>query len=150
MSRTTKSDLTEAIGFTVSRWQDATQAFDEKFGERFHLNASERRCLAFLSSGPKSAKDIAAETKLTPAAITALLDRLERRGLLKRLPDSLDRRKILVAMTDEASRIAHEAYGPIVEAGAAFLEGFSVDELRTILRFVEGVRDLQHRRISEV
>jgi DNA-binding MarR family transcriptional regulator len=75
---------------------------------------------------------------------------LEARGLLQCLPDSLDRRKILVAMSDEASRIAREAYGPIAEAGAAFLDGFSVDELRTILRFVEGARALQQSRIAEI
>ncbi len=147
-----KSDrLIGSAGRAVSHWQEATQTLDAAVGERLGLGPSERVCLTFLANGPKSAKEIGEEARLTAAAITALLDRLEQRGLVKRLPDGRDRRKILVTLSEKAERLARDIYGPIAREGRAFLAGFSPDELRTILRFVEGARELQQkhtRRIS--
>ena len=78
------------------RWQDETQAYDEAVGERLGLNAAERRCLGFLHGGPQPAGAIAAAIGLTPAAVTALVDRLEARGLLTRKRSEEDRRKVII------------------------------------------------------
>jgi len=76
MSRDDKSALIEQLGLVIVRWQDATQKYDEAVGEIYGLSAAERLCLSFLWPGPQTASAIARETRLTPAAVTSLIDRL--------------------------------------------------------------------------
>jgi DNA-binding MarR family transcriptional regulator len=138
-----RDDLVVAIGEAVMRWQDATQAYDDAVGERLQLNAAERRCLSFLYGGAQPAGAVAEATGLTPAAVTALIDRLEARGLLRRTRSAQDRRKVMVETTGAMEEIAARYYRPIGEAGARFLRAFSSQELATVLRFVQGATELQ-------
>jgi DNA-binding MarR family transcriptional regulator len=139
-----KARLIREIGETVMLWQDATQAYDEQVGKRFGLNAAERHCIALLAAkGPQTASAIARHVWLTPAAVTALLDRLEQRSFLRRLPDPADRRKIMVEAAEMTWVVAKEAYQPIGEAGQRMLDEFSGRELETILKFLRGALDLQ-------
>ena len=95
--------------------------------------------------GPQTARAIATETGLTPASITALLDRLEARGLLSRKPDPNDRRKVMVWATRETQVMAEDAYGPIYREGVALLEGYSAAEREVVLRFVTDAVAMQNR-----
>ena len=136
------------IGSTVMRWQDETQAYDEAVGERLALNAAERRCLGFLHGGPQPAGAIAAAIGLTPAAVTALVDRLEARGLLTRKRSEEDRRKVIIEGTAKTARISEDYYGSIARDGIGVLEAFSNDELATILRFMQAALELQRRHLQ--
>src|SRR3979411_2911783 len=91
--------LIAAIGMATQAFQRSTDAFDDAVAQRLGLNRSDLRCLDWLSDGPKSAGQLAAATGLTSAATTTLVDRLERRGLVRRVRDAADRRKVLVEMT---------------------------------------------------
>ena len=52
-----------------------------------------------LEHGPKKPRDLALALGLTTGAVTSLIDRLERRGLVLRSPDPDDRRGVLVVPT---------------------------------------------------
>jgi DNA-binding MarR family transcriptional regulator len=146
-----KDELMRAIGEAVMLWQDATQAYDDEVGRRFGLNAAERHCIAVLAAkGPQSASAVARHVRLTPAAVTALLDRLEGRGYLRRRPDPDDRRRILVEAAEATETVTRDAYQPIAEAGARLLDRFSREELETVLRFVLGAEELQRRFAEEI
>jgi DNA-binding MarR family transcriptional regulator len=118
------------------RSQDATQRYDEAVGEVFGLGPAERLCLGFLWDGPKTASAIAAHTRLTPAAVTALIDRLEKRGFVRRLADPGDRRKVLVEAAAETAKIAAEAYDPLRVAGEKSLAKYTEAELRLFQRML--------------
>jgi DNA-binding MarR family transcriptional regulator len=148
MASPTRKELVNAIGVTITRWQDATEAFDEAVGRKFGLNSAERRCLSFVAQGEQMPSAIAKETVLTPAAVTALLDRLEARDMVKRRRDNNDRRKVLVEATDKTRELARGTYGPIAEAGAEMLARYSIDHLTVIRRFLEDALALQ-RRMTE-
>jgi DNA-binding MarR family transcriptional regulator len=150
MSTSKPTDLIQAIGIAISRWQDATALFDEEFGSRENLSASERQCLSCLAHGPRPARDIAAATRLTRAAVTTLVDRLEARGLVRRTPGDTDRRQVLVAMTPKAEALAERYYGPIVAEGMQILSRFSADEQAIILRFVEEALGLQLAQVDRL
>lgn len=130
-------------------WQDATQDFDEAFGRLHGLSRPECRCLALLAFGSQTARAIATETGLTPASITALLDRLEARGLLSRKPDTDDRRKVMVRATRKTQAMIEEAYGPIRRDGIALLEGYFPAEREIVLKFVTDILDMQSRLTAE-
>jgi DNA-binding MarR family transcriptional regulator len=148
MSSRQREQLVTAIGRAIMRYQDATEAFDEAVGQLHDLNSAERRCLSFVSPGPQTASAIAKETALTPAAVTALVDRLESRGLVHRRRDAEDRRKVMVAATDKARALAANAYGPIARAGAELLSRYSIKELMLLSRFLDEALALQ-RQMTE-
>ncbi len=150
MSSSEKQALIEAFGLTVVRWQDATQKYDEAVGEIYGLSAAERLCLSFLWPGPQTASAIAREIRLTPAAVTSLIDRLERRGFVRRKADPGDRRKVMVEAAEEAQRVTAEAYLPLGVAGAAMLEKYGEADLRVAQAILKDSLALQERMTEEL
>jgi DNA-binding MarR family transcriptional regulator len=150
MSTRKRDELMQAIGLAVMRWQDATETFDVTVGELNDLNSADRRALSLISQGPQTASAIAKGVALTPAAVTALIDRLEHRRLLHRRPDPDDRRKVVVDLTDKARALIGGAYGPIVRSGAEMLGRYSIQDLTVIRRFVEDALALQQRMTEEL
>jgi DNA-binding MarR family transcriptional regulator len=150
MSSLSKDGLISQLGGLVMRWQDASQRYDEAVGARWRLNASERLCLSFLMHGPQTASAIAAQTRLTPAAVTALIDRLAERGFVRRRPDANDRRKVMVEAAEAAHAMAGEAYGPPQLEGAAMLAGYSPAELAIFVRILEDTIALQQRLTEDL
>ena len=149
MSSDVDDKIIGAIGRTIMRWQDATEDFDEAFGRLHDLSGAERRCLGLIAFGPQTARAIATETGLTPASITALLDRLEARNLLARKPDPDDRRKVMISATRKTMMLVEEAYGPIQREGASLLAGYTAAERKTVLKFVTDALELQSRLMRE-
>lgn len=143
-----KADLIRAMGMLVPRWQDETHKYDEIVGELYDLNAAERHCLSFLWPDAQTASAIAREVRLTPAAVTALIDRLERKGMVKRESDPNDRRKVMVRATEKTAAMTADAYLPLAEAGKDMLAKYTVAELETIKRFAEEAIALQQRQAA--
>lgn len=145
-----KAELVRQLGALVMRWQDATQRFDEEVGAMFQLGPAERLCLSFLTSGPQTASAIARATRLTPAAVTSLIDRLETRNFVRRLPDPHDRRKVLVEAADATFALIERAYAPLAAAGAEALGKRSIDELRLLTAAIEEMLAIQNRMTEEL
>jgi DNA-binding MarR family transcriptional regulator len=151
VSSTSKRVAIRRIGELVMRFQDASQQFDEKVGELYDLNSAERHCLSFLvRSGPQTPSAIAREIRLTPAAVTALVDRLERRSYVRRDSDPSDRRKVLVAITDKTLAMAASTYAPSKEAGVKMLSRYTEAELKAFAGLLEEVIAVQERMTDEL
>src|SRR5215204_5349330 len=121
--------LIAAVGNATQAFQRASDAFDDVVADRLGLNRTDLRCLDWLFDGPKTAGHLAAATGLSSAATTTLLDRLERRGLVRRVRDAVDRRKVLVEMTEDGHQQTDTFYAPLAQAGARMLERFTDDQL---------------------
>lgn len=150
MSSAKRDTLMDSITSALMRWQDATQAFDEAVGEKLELGSAERHCLSFLHQGPQTAGAIAKAVGLTPAAVTALIDRLEMRGLVERRRSDKDRRQVHVVLTDAAMTMGMKYYGPIARDGAAVLEAMTTAELETINYFFAKALALQQRHTDKI
>jgi DNA-binding MarR family transcriptional regulator len=149
-SRRYRDEIAAAIGLAVMQWQDATQAYDEAVGARLGLNMAERHCIGLLYGGPQSAGAIATATGLTPAAVTALIDRLEARGLLTRTRCLEDRRKVVIEATEATRDLSARYYGAIAKEGEKVIATFSDAELATISRFVNAALDLQRAQLARL
>ncbi len=149
-SRGGKAALVEELGRTVMRWQDATQKYDEAVGEIYGLGPAERLCLSLLAQGPQMASAIAREIRLTPAAVTSLIDRLEKRGFVRRKPDPADRRKVWVEAAAATQQLIAETYLPLSEAGAANLARYTLDELRIVESVLAESMALQEQMTAEL
>lgn len=67
---------------------------------RFGLSPTDLKTLDLLQRvGPLAAGEIAAETGLATASVTSLIDRLERKRLVRRGRDRMDRRRVVVQLT---------------------------------------------------
>jgi DNA-binding MarR family transcriptional regulator len=69
---------------------------------------------------------------LSSAGVTSRLDRLEHRGLLRRLPDPLDRRGVIVELTDEGLKMVDAAVGANTENEEQVLAPLSAAEIETL------------------
>lgn len=76
---------------------------------------------------------------LTSGATTALIDRLERGGHLRRSRESADRRVVHLRYADAGMALAMEFFTPLVPRADAVIDRFSTGELHTIETFLHGM-----------
>ena len=81
----------------------------------FGLSYGEWKVLSHLACAAtpnvSSPGHLAEHLEISSGAMTNRLDRLEKGGLLRRLPDPRDRRGVRVVLTDEGRRVYEEAVG---------------------------------------
>jgi DNA-binding MarR family transcriptional regulator len=147
---TARDNLVGGLGVAMQRYQRSVQAFDDAVGRRLGLGPADLRCLDWLADGPKSAGQLAVATALTPAATTALVDRLVRKGFVERYRSDEDRRQVMVRMTSTGTRRTMQLYGPLVEEGQAVFADLSDRELRQMRRYLETITELTDRHRDRV
>jgi DNA-binding MarR family transcriptional regulator len=88
-------------------------------------------------SGPIPAGRLAELTGLTTAAVTGLLDRLERRGWARREPDPSDRRRVIVRpLLENAESELEPFYAGIGQATADLIARYGEAEIALLLDFL--------------
>ena len=100
------------------------------------ISGSDLDCLDFLNlEGRVTAGRLAEVTGLTTGAITGVVDRLEKAGLVRRERDADDRRKVyIVTVPENVARIGR-FYVPMREAMQKLWSTYSEAELQLLLRF---------------
>ena len=71
---------------------------------------------------------------LDKSAITGLVDRLEKKGMIERRNDPTDRRAIRLYLTKPGRDVAAKALPVVKEQNLAIKEGFSADEIEIFAR----------------
>ena len=108
---------------------------EEVFAE-FGLNRGEVGVLSSLRiAGPPhrlSPTRLGKGLMLSSAGMTSRLDRLERRGLVARLPDPDDRRGVIVELTDRGLELVDAAVGANMASERQLLAQLEPDELATL------------------
>lgn len=89
--------------------------------------------------GPLTAKEVAYRVQMGSGATTAMLDRLEKRGLVKRAPHPSDRRSIMVHYLGGQTPGAQLAN--FIERLSARLEGLEPEARAVVGDFLGGVTD---------
>ena len=69
------------------------------------VSRTEVGVLRTLRAGPRRITELAAEERVTQPAITLLVNRLEERGWVQRVPDPSDRRAVLVSLTPDGEAV---------------------------------------------
>lgn len=88
-----------------------------------------------------TAAELARECELDAGAMTRLLDRLETKGLCRRVRSSEDRRVVNLEMTDEGREAAQEIPAVLSRVQNAYLAGFSQAEWQTLKGFLRRILD---------
>jgi DNA-binding MarR family transcriptional regulator len=151
MSRGRRQEALDALNREVRGWQADQELFDSVVIDLAGLNRTDWRCLDILGTrGPMTAGQLAEAVRLTTGAITGVLDRLESAGLVRRVRDTEDRRRINVEVTDEVNRLGAPVYGPLIADAAEAHAVFDVDELELITRFIRIERELLAKHTARV
>lgn len=148
--RRSRQAAVEELGLAMQAYQRSVQAFDDAVGRRLGLRPADLRCLDWLTGGPMTAGQLSVATGLRPAATTALIDRLERRGLIQRVRGQDDRRQVMVDMTSHGRDETWAAYGPLVEEGRVLLQGLTIEEMDLMRRHLEAIRELTDRHRERI
>jgi DNA-binding MarR family transcriptional regulator len=131
--------------------QNAADAMDAAVAELLGVNRTDVICLDILARlGTVTAGRLAEESRLTTGAITAVLDRLEQAGYVRRVADPTDRRRVLVDTTDRFKELAEHAYGPVAQELIASGKRFTREQLEGIKEFLRLGAELGYRRAEEL
>jgi DNA-binding MarR family transcriptional regulator len=131
--------------------QIASDKMDDAFCRVAGINLTDGRCLDLLDiHDGLTAGELADAASLSPGAVTTVLDRLERRGLVTRTRDEADRRRVLVELTPQARELAFEVYGPIAGYAREYIEQLPDEDVEVISRFLQVAIDVNERRAREV
>jgi len=131
--------------------QNAADTMEAAVAELLGVNRTDVLCLDILARlGTVPAGRLADESRLTTGAITAVLDRLEQAGYVRRLDDPADRRRVLVETTDRFRELADHAWGPVAEELLASGSRFTREQLDGIREFLRLGAELSYRRAKEL
>jgi DNA-binding MarR family transcriptional regulator len=126
------SDLTQsalpvgdAIDFLRLIWavDHALQRRSKSMAATLGITGPQRLVIRIIGRFPSiQARQLADILHLNPSSLTAVLKRLERRGLVRRWPDGRDRRRWLLGLTRQGQVINRETPGTIEAAVQRTLE----------------------------
>ena len=107
--------------------------FRNAMSEWAGLNVTDMECLRLLFlKGIATPSELARHTGLTSGATTAMLDRLEKAGLLERRPNPDDRRGTLITPVKSGAEKAASWYESARKAQDELISSYSESELEII------------------
>jgi DNA-binding MarR family transcriptional regulator len=100
------------------------------------VSTSDMDCMDFLNlEGRLTAGRLAELTGLTTGAITGVVDRMEKAGLVRRERDAQDRRKVFIVPAAESMARLGRLYEPLKRAMEQQSSRYTDAELRLLLRY---------------
>ena len=118
------------------------------------LNMTDMQCLNLLTiEGALTPSQIAQAMAMSKGgAITAMIDRLEKGGYLRRARDPHDRRKVLIKaeLDGEPFRRLADLFTPIGEGFAKVTEDYTDDQLATVVDYVTRNNETFVRHLAEL
>ncbi|WP_180968365.1 MarR family transcriptional regulator [Paenibacillus pasadenensis] len=103
--------------------------------------------------GPITAGELSKLTGLATGSVTALIDRLEKSGYVRREQDPRDRRKVIIVPIYEEREEVGMAYASLHRAMTDLAGSYSEEELAMVSRFLgeaSAVIEEQIERLSEM
>jgi len=147
-------DLIAQTTAEVRQQQIAYDRFHDAVAAYLGINRTDLRCLDILDlSGQQTAGELAVQMGMSTGAVTAMLDRLEKAGYLRRVRDPADRRRVLVESAELARERGREIYQPFEELTVPMFARFTDEQLavvRDFLRLGNDFYDVQTTRIEDL
>lgn len=135
--RASRRHVLEEFARAGREHSDATVLFHAALAARLDLPPTDYKTLGILQRlGPLSAGEIARRSGLATASVTNLIDRLERKGFVRRVADAADRRRVLVEPIAERATAARTLFASTSRSLARLLERYSARELAVIGDFL--------------
>jgi MarR family transcriptional regulator, organic hydroperoxide resistance regulator len=126
------ADLTRAVRLFIA----GSSLFSQRVADRLNMHPTDLQFLNLLELlGPLTPGVLAQCSGLTTGGVTVVLDRLEKSGYIRRVPNPADRRSVLVDWLPAKRKKITSNYDGVEQQFHAVLREFSEDELQTVLNF---------------
>ncbi|MET9758132.1 MarR family transcriptional regulator [Streptomyces sp. NPDC006372] len=117
-----------------------------RFAQRNGMHPTDVRALIVLMDAYRAGKDtsagqLGAALGLNSAGTTALVDRLERAGHVRRVRSERDRRKVTIEVDERAIALGRRHFGPLIDRAVGLLREYDERELAAIKSFLTGMRE---------
>jgi DNA-binding MarR family transcriptional regulator len=133
----------DPIGQRLKTISMLTRQIGRKIGESLGVNVTDMAALEqLLNTGPMTPGQLAEHLKVTTAAATQIVDRLERAGHVARERRAHDRRKICVVPVQASIDRAFERLAPMIDGLDGVIAGLSPAERQVIESFLDKVVDV--------
>lgn len=123
------------------------------FAEKHHLHPTDWAALLAVIQGDRAGRpltpgELGQCLGISSGATTAVLDRLERAGHVRRVRDDRDRRRLTLHRAESATALLRTFSEPLDEAMDAIVVGYSGGELAVVQRFLDDAigQVAEHRR----
>ncbi|MCG8616177.1 MAG: MarR family transcriptional regulator [Desulfobacterales bacterium] len=90
-------------------------------------------------SGPIKMKDLAQKIGVTTGTLTVAVDRLEKKGLMRRKPHETDRRSYLIELTPAGDAVFEEHHNFHIRMTQEIVAGLTPEEQEEFSRIIEKV-----------
>ena len=146
----------QEVALLLRRLNVELDAVGQRFATVHGLGRTDVRALVAIMDAARRGQALTAgalgsAVELSSASVTALVDRLERFGHVRRGRDEADRRRVGLEMTESAMAAGGEFFGGLNRDLLAAMADYSDDELAVVRRFLEQVTDVvaEHARSGE-
>ena len=137
MSRAkSRAELLQELEHAMRKASAQGTIYASAVAETVGISSSDMDCMDFLNlEGRMTAGRLAELTGLTTGAITGVVDRMEKAGLVRRERDAEDRRKVFIVPAEESMARLGRLYQPLQRAMQKQSGRYSDAELRLLLRY---------------
>ncbi|AYZ11585.1 MarR family transcriptional regulator [Chryseobacterium arthrosphaerae] len=147
-----KKNIHEQFREASRQYSDASIFMHEAIARKAGLSSADHKYLGLiLPYDTITAGEISKLTGLTTGAVTGLIDRLEKKELVKRQFTKEDRRKVLIIPHVENSM---KLLGPVFETlqqkTMQLVSTFSEDEIKTIERYFKGATAIMQETANDL
>ncbi|MET7708201.1 MarR family transcriptional regulator [Micromonospora sp. NPDC005413] len=152
---TRREQLVAEITNNLRRYAADAQQVGHAFANLHGLNPTDLQALiavmdAELLGAPITPGRLGERLNLSSGSVTALIDRLERAGHIRRDRDTVDRRKVLLHYADQGAALAMEFFRPLGARTDTVMARFSEDELEVVQRFMAEMSESVRAHRDEV
>ena len=142
--------LRQEVALLLRRMSVELDAVGQRFATIHGLGRTDVRALVAIMDAARRGEALTAGTlgqavELSSASVTALVDRLERSGHVRRVRDAADRRRVGLEMTESAMAAGGEFFGALNRDLLAAMADYSGDELAVVRRFLEQMAGIIER-----
>jgi DNA-binding MarR family transcriptional regulator len=130
-------DPKTGIGGLIARVRvKLLEALDEELAP-FDITAAQYVILVNLANGVDSASGLCKGVSYDPGAMTRMIDRLERKGFVRRVRSPDDRRVVNLALTEEGKAVYPKLVARAAAATSRRLRGFTKAEAQQLESFLQ-------------
>lgn len=131
------NDLLQQLRLASRQYSDASIFMHEAIARKAGLAGSDHKYLGLILQHKElTAGELSKLTGLTTGAVTGLIDRLEKKKLLKRKFSRDDRRKVIIVPDEEnAMKLLQPLFEELQQKTTALITSFSSSEMEAIKRY---------------
>ena len=151
LSSPSRDELIQRLIQAVRRQVAWTVLHNQAIADRLGMGITDLHCVNLLDmEGPMTAGRLAELMGLTTGAVTGVLDRLERAGMVRREADPADRRRVIARLVPEGMERVRAAFGAVGAGAQEIYASYDEAQLGLLTEYSERSAEMTRRLTAEM